>query len=319
MMTDLLSYLCILFSLLPCLVPAVYLARSRTYLIMDKEDSNSFFFRLFFLMPGVSFVALVLSLVTREVLSGIFPVLSGYKISLLFLSSCLSAGLVILYYRKYVLLQDMPPELCPGFPEHEFYLFLPLFGAHSDIHSFLSNWTSPYPDSFFEGHKMIRIDPGQIRNRHFVFTDAGEIVIDETAAVRLRKSGLTGYRLIPVLDSVTGESSGSYYQLLSVSVLPEWSEETDIHLYYSVGCIEYTGNICYKRTDIRYDLNRTYETIDPDFAALYGYQHYWILSRKAVLFFIEGFGQAKKDFQAVHLIDETENGGDFAGNGKADP
>ena len=303
-MTDFLSGLCILFSFLPCFVPAVYLARSRTYLIISNEECNSFFYRLFFLMPCISFAVFVSSMITETVLSIILPVPSEYEIWLLFPSSCLTAGLVILYYRKFVLLPDMPQEHRPDFTEHEFYLFIPPFCIHSDIHTVLSTWTSPYPESFFEGHKIIRLNTKHIRNRHFVFTDAGEIVIDETAADRLRKSGLTGFILIPVLDSVTGKLSGSYYQLLSVSVLPEWSEETDIRPYYAWDCIEYSGKICYIRSDIRYDLNRSNESVDPYVAVFFGYQHYWILSRKAVLFFIEEFGQAKKDFQAVRLVSE---------------
>ena len=179
MMTDFLLYLYIFFSFLPCFVPSVYLARSRTYLIINNEDSNRFFFRLFFLTPCVSFVTFVFSPVIKSVLSGIFPIPSEYEILLIFISSCLSAVLVIFYYRKFVLLPDMPPELRPECPDDEFYLFMMPFCIHSDIHTVLSTWTSPYPESFFEGHKMIRLNPKHIRNRHFVFTDAGEMIVDE--------------------------------------------------------------------------------------------------------------------------------------------
>ena len=108
---------------------------------------------------------------------------------------------------------------------------------------------------------------------------------------------------------MTGKLSGSYYQLLSVSVLPEWSEETDISPYYAWDCIEYSGKICYKKSDIRYDFNRSDESVDSYNGVFFGCQHYWILSKKAVLFLINEFGLSKKDFDPVHLIDEVSETG----------
>lgn len=312
--------LCFLIALLP----GVYFAGKKYFLIIPSQKYDSFLMRAFFLVPSMFAFVSVLSLFIY--LLGFFPIgrdIAAYSVTYLgsnvvLLCPVFSDLLLICLVKKYILRDDIPPSFRKDFPNHAFYLFSP-------------HRTIPYARAYFTKYDLLPPDKNGMRLKRqkedlimdfrrldradMSFTTDGEIIVNENAIDVLHRYGLTGFDLRPV-KPFKGKSSAKnhqYFQLVCRHTMPEMSPKTAIVPKRSPAvCIP--DNMIYYSADVSdeiCDFNLTFEIFGTDRLIQdlnNTNRRMWIVSKKTMLLLMKHFDQETRFFVPVRFTEDVAKG-----------
>ena len=281
-------------SFLVFLIPSIYLAAQKNYMFFLNKKRNTFLARFFFLAPtGMAFNALFIffAMVFFLILLSSVEMNNVAIYVLLLIVSILGSLLTILYFKKYALRKDVPPEYQEDFMEHEFYIFMP----RDRINDRMSYDEKKY-------------------NRDILFTKFGSLLANEKALKIFEENNLTGYEIRNAGNERTRDSSSFYSQIVSTSEMPQMLPQTKLKqgfFYESLtkGSLINDDVIYYNKSDASgsSDFNKTIESFGTNNGMPYVYQKFWIVSHKTMTVFMNRFDMEKRDFIPVILIDDEKD------------
>ena len=296
-------------SFLVWLLPGVYLASQKNYILFLNKNMNTFLARFFFLAPGAAaFNIMFLSFGTiiflafsnsaeRDSITTCFVVL---------VFSIIGSLLTIFYFKRYALKKDMPPEYQENFMGSKFYVFMPT-GKHI-------NDRASYEISKKTGFNNIRIQISDLSinskkyDKDILFTKYGALLVSLKALKIFEENELTGYKTRNIVDEKTRAFSSFYFQIVSISEMPKMLSQTKLKNGFfieslAMGSLINDDIIYYKESDLgcALDFNKTLEYLGTNQGFPYYHQKFWIVSHKAMDVLINQLGQQKRDFIPVYL------------------
>ena len=306
------TYLPFILLVLLSLISSVYLAAQKNFLFTPNQKQNSFAIRLFFLIPGTAgmilggcFLIWAIFIVFFENFSysvyGIFGYYSLLPLPLL------GSLFLILFSKKYILRNEMPPEFQSSFLDYDLYVYMPSIREIDDRPSvkdlslnFERNFEIP----------VLTLGRKKLSDENILFTKKGEIIVTNFASSVLDKNNLTGCQYQSVPEKKTMLPSNDYLHLISspissVSSLTEIKKTTfpwkgvlvkDDQVYYNSSILKEVS-----------DFNRSFEHFGSDNGHPFYYpQRLWIVTNKAMKVLVNELNQPKRDFIPVHLVDDEK-------------
>jgi hypothetical protein len=310
-----------LLSFILILLPALYLAAQKHFLIMTRQKYNNFLIRFLFLIPPTFFLLLLISPFLQICLVIFLRDLPFYQSSII---SLIIADLLLLFvFKKYFIRNDLPPEYDPNFMNHELYVYLPLKQVTR------KNYMLFFPGIAL-GYKMDApanekketlkfMNYKNLENKNLVFTDCGEIIVNVNALSIFSKHEFGELYEKNPIEAVSGINHQShdlkipYYQIFPKNTMPMLHPKTKIRktFYY----LSFQKNVkdakfYYDRkvTENISDFNVTFEKFGSYSADPYHPPKLWVVTKRAMEVLLAEFGQHKRDFIPIMLIDnEKEN------------
>ena len=311
----------ILFYFLISTLPGIYLATKKYFLIIPNPKYNRFTVKLIYCVPALTSMTFISSLIPWSFYMIFFRdytpfLVEKFTIYIALLCPLSAAILLIFILKKYVISTDNPPECQPNFMNHELYIFTP-YARIKDV-------TLEYPKKS-QKHKELDIGKqvGDLvlnlkrLNKLNYTTSTGEFVVNEEALKIFQKNNLTGYRIQPVLDSKKSSSDSSirYHQIIPLHTMPPFSPKTIVRSgTTSLFSLFYTfvlNDLYYYNSsvmDVVFDFNLTSEYLGSNEGVPYLPQRLWIVSKKAMRILLKEFGQQRRAFIPIILVDDEKSG-----------
>jgi hypothetical protein len=304
--------ICFIFMLLP----GIYLAAKKYFLVIPNKKYNIFPIRLLFTIPAGIAISFLISIIPICVfgifLRYILP-FEYYSWGLIILSSIFT----VIAFKKYFVRKDIPPEYDSGFEKHELYVYMPIQKIPRRKYTQFSfppgvKWdkdllTGTQKEDLKLNFKSLSKD--------FVFTDCGEIIVNEKAFSKFSENGFDNLFEKRPIKAVKGfrhqpyDLKEPYFQLLPIRILPPFDTKTEIKKgvgNFSLRAYAVDDKYYYKRegmTEIA-DFNITSEILGAYDGTPYYPQHLWIVTNKAMKVLINELNQKKRDFIPVNLVDD---------------
>ncbi|MCL2862670.1 MAG: hypothetical protein FWE54_01025 [Methanimicrococcus sp.] len=291
------------------ILPGFYLA-SKNFLYFKNKKMNYFPIRLFFLLPGAltfSISFLIFASIPFLIFSSYLDEFNLISLIILIILSMIGSWLTILYFKKYALKDDLPPEYQTDFMEHELYVFMPVGKKINDRASY-----KPYEQAI--GPVRMQIHDLKISakrlNGDIFFTKYGALIVSNKALEIFTENNLTGYQIRSILDERTKEVSDSHFQLIPAYTMPPMSQPTKLKRGLIGGQLIPDDKIYYNSVILNLvsDFNKTLEYIGTNSGSPYYHQKLWIVSHKTMEIFISQLGQNKRDFIPVMLVGSETSG-----------
>jgi hypothetical protein len=293
----------ILFSVFFMVLPAIYLAKQKNFLIIKNKRINGFFFRLFFLFPGVFlFEFLVFIFLNLVFISKSLSPSDLFYWEIILIVSIPTSGLLILFFKKFVLRTNFPSEE-KNLDKFDLYIFIPNRRKIDD--------SSSYRIKGRFGSIRIGVQVRELSadfsktNEEILFTKRGELIASIRALNIFKGNKLTGYEIKPVIDKENKQESGLYFQLIASELHPLSLKTVFLKGLFGTSLIDedyvyYNKNILLTVADF----GRTVEYVGSNQGSPYYPQRLWIVTNKTMKVLINELNQNKRDFIPVHLIDD---------------
>jgi len=302
--------LCFIFAILP----GIYLAGIKYFMVILNEKYNIFLIRLLFTIPLgalITFISSVGPILFLNVIMG-----NHYFDYIYVASIILSSLFSILIFHKYLIRKDIPPEFDPDFINHELYVYMPLL----KIPCFKYN-QSVFPPTIRSYKKLsiglqkedLKLNFKDLKGEDIVFTDCGEIIVNQKALSIIEKHLNFSFETRSVKDyrSKPYVLTEEYFQLLTKPVMPSIHPQADMKKEKSNASfgIYAMNKFCYSKNVMKSIscFNVTTEFLGSYNGVLHYPQKQWIVTNKAMKVLINELNQHKRDFIPVHLIDDDLN------------
>ena len=307
-------------SFLFTILPGIYLATKKYYLIPFNKKCNNFLIRMLFTIPAsvglihiVSIPILSLAVIFFQKIISFEYIWAG--------SIILSSFLFVYIHHKYFFRKDHPPEYDPNFMNYELYIFMPF---QKTVRTGYNKFSLPpkinYEKDFVTA---IQINDLQLNNKFFqnkdlLFTDGGEIVVSENALLLFAEYGFNVFFETRPVYAVKGKSlkpydlKVSYFQLLPKFNMPTLDSKTSIRQvveWFSLRCYAIDDQFYYNRQVMENipDFNLTSESFGAYDADPYIPQKLWVVTNKAMKFLLAEFGHNERDFIPIMLVDDEKD------------
>ena len=308
--------LCFVFLILP----GIYLAGIKYFLVILNEKYNIFLIRLLFTIPLGALIT---------VISSVGPILflhiiigNHYSDYIYVASIILSSLCSILIFHKYLIRKDVPPEYDPDFINYDLYVYMPLLKIPCCKYnrSIFSPNARPEKKLFYGVQKDdLKLNFKDLKGKDIIFTDCGEIIANQTALSVICDHLNFSFETRPVKDnrSKPYELTEEYFQLSTKSVMLPIHPQTDkkeqssksYGIYNTSFKIYAVNGQFYYDKDVMANVsgfNVTTELL----SAYTGYHFYpqklWIVTNKTMRVLINELDQQKRDFIPIHLVDDKK-------------
>ena len=302
------------------LLPGIYLATKKNFLVFSNKKFNNFVVRLILTGPvgfGLSFAISLFIQIWPIILRFDLPFDLPFEI---LFSVILSSILSILFFKIFILRKDIPPEFDPAFMNHELYVYVPRQKFFRRINLIVYPYGSLFNNTLLpDFQKNSTIGLKQLKNKDFVFTDLGEIIVSEKAISILSDNGFgdsfeTSQIIRPVSKKgavLKGDTSqppeNSYFWLIPKNTMPPLNpksiirETTIYNTFYKLQNYVVDDAFYYDRKvlETMSDFNVTSEVLG---AYIPCPQKLWIVTKRTMELLLKEFDQHKRDFIPVKLI-----------------
>ena len=304
--------ICFIFMLLP----GIYLAAKKYFLVIPNKKYNIFPIRLLFTIPAGIAISFLISIIPICVfgifLRYILP-FDYYSWILIMLSSIFTTAT----FKRYFVRNDIPPEYDPDFEKHELYIYMPLQKIpRKKYNQFSFPQGIQYDKDLLTGTQKedLKLNFKHL-NKDFAFTDCGDIIVNEKAFSKLSENGFDNLFEKRPIKAIKGfrqqpyDLEEPYFQLLPIRILHPFDTKTEIKKIFgnfSLRGYAVDDKFYYNKkvmTDIT-DFNTTSEILGAYDGAPYYPQHLWIVTNKAMKVLINELNQQKRDFIPVNLVDD---------------
>jgi len=307
------DYITIILFFLFSIVPGIYLASKKYFLVVPNPKYNRFAFKLIYCIPALGSLTLMLSIIPLSVLiifSNHYPHLVDELIYIGLLCPLLISIFLILFLKKYVIRTDVPFECQEDFFDHELYVFIP--------YTRIEPLNIVYPKKRYKHRELdIGTQSGNlVLNLKYLikvnYTSTGGLVVREEALEIFQKNNLTGYRLQPVSSSKksSADLDKKYHQIIPLCVMPSFSPKTIVRSgTYPMFHTLVSDNLFYYNSSVMEsvsDFNVTFEYLGSNEGVPYFPQRLWIVSNKAMRILLRDLDQKRRVFIPVTLIDNED-------------
>ena len=298
------------------LMPGIYLAAKKYFLIIPNKKYNIFPIRLLFTIPAgiaISFLVTIVAMCVFGIgLRYILPFEDYFSILII-----LSSIFTIAAFEKYFMRKDIPPEYDPDFMNYELYIYMPLQKIpRKKYNQFSFPQGVQYDKELLTGTQKEDLKLNiKYLDKDFAFTDCGDIVINERGLLKFSENGFENLfekRLIKAIKGLRRQPydlDEPYFQLLPTHTLPSFDVKTKIRQIvanFSLRIYAIDDKFYYSRKMVTEaaDFNITSEILGAYDGSPYYPQHLWVVTNKTMKVLINELNQQKRDFIPVYLIDE---------------
>jgi len=313
---DFITLVLIIFSI----IPGIYLAWKKYLLVILNKKLNIFPIRLMFTIPaGFAFTFLV-SLIPVVVLGAIFKNIISFDYifaGILILSSLF----VTLIFQKYYVRADCPPEYDLDFMNYELYIYMPVQTiSRKKYNHFYFPPKVQWDKELLTGTQKenLKLNFKSLDGKDFVFTDYGEIVVNEKILAIFSKNKFNDLYETKPIETVKGlqqkphDLKKPYFQLVPNHKMPPLDPKTNIQKKCAGFSLRHyaTDDKFYYNQKVMEKIsafNITDEVLGAYDGSPYYPQHLWIVTNEAMSFLINELNQNRRDFIPVHLVDDSMN------------
>jgi hypothetical protein len=296
----------IIFSSFFLVLPAIYLAKQKNFLIIKNKKNDKFFLRFFLLFPGVfAFEFLVFVFFNLYFISkSLGPSDSSFWTAILIVS-ILTSGLLILFFKKFILRTDFPFDR-RNFDKYELYIFMP---NRSEIDDSSSYHMKGKLGSAAIGVQVRELSADFSKTHEAIlFTKRGELIVSIRALNIFKGNKLTGYEIKPVIDKESTQESNLYFQLIANELKPLSSKTVFLKGVFGTSLID-EDYVYYNKTVLltAADFNRTVEYVGSYKGSPYYHQRLWIVTNKTMKVLMNELNQTNQNFIPIHLVDDIKS------------
>jgi len=305
------------------LIPGIYLALRKDFLIIKNKKYNNFFVRAIYTIPWSTPFVLVSSSAAVFIFQFVFvettnAIVNTFGTAVVLVIPTVFAIFYICFAHAAYLRNDVPPEHWPDFEKYKLYVYMPDIKMNEgSTYKTKRHWPAPEKD-LKELQKPIQIgelviDFKYLKDKEIAYGFNGEIVVSEKTLELFKNNNLTGFQEQPVrnLKDSKAKPEEKYFQLISTHKMPPVSAETKIVKYFTnrsffMSSTVYIGDhiVYYNKSILPVpDFNVSLEVFGDENRVLYAPQNLWLVSNKVMRIMINDLDQRKRDFVPVILVD----------------